>query len=216
MVQPLSRVERRKQETRREILDTALACFGERGYHATSISDIAARVGIAQGTFYLHFESKHAIAEQVLTDLMASVTTTLADLPPQAPATLDEYRAQAGRITDSLTSLFSANPRAARFLLLQAAAIDDDMAERVLSLYDTATALQSVYLLHGVEAGYFRADLDVEAAARAVNGMLLAAAIYQLRDPSTTAFERFTHTVREIIYHGLAGESTQHDTPQTA
>ncbi|MFF2087050.1 TetR/AcrR family transcriptional regulator [Nocardia sp. NPDC058176] len=211
MAQPLSRVERRKQETRREILDTALACFGERGYHATGISDIAKRVGIAQGTFYLYFQSKHDIAEQVLDDLMARLSAALTELPPEAPATLSDYRAQAGRITDTLTRVFSDDPRAARFLLLQAAAIDDEMAERVLGFYDSAAALQSSYLQHGVDAGYFRADLDVEAAARAVNGMLLAAAMYQLRDPAPDAFERLTRTVREIIYHGLAGETSRHD-----
>ncbi|MFE5474145.1 hypothetical protein ACFQ9R_00455 [Nocardia sp. NPDC056541] len=86
------------------------------------------------------------------------------------------------------------------------------MAERVLDFYDTAALLQSAYLPHGVDAGYFRADLDVEAAARAVNGMLLAAAMYQLRDPAPEAFERLTRTVREIVYHGLAGETTRPDT----
>ncbi|MEU1207996.1 TetR/AcrR family transcriptional regulator [Nocardia sp. NPDC005825] len=216
MAQPLSRVERRKQETRREILDTALACFGERGYHATGISDIAKRVGIAQGTFYLYFQSKHDIAEQVLDDLLERLTTALAETPPEAPANLADYRAQADRIAESLTRVFSDDPRAARFLLLQAAAIDDDMAERVLGFHDTAAGLQSVYLQHGVDAGYFRADLDVESAARAVNGMLFAAVQYQLRDPGPQAFDRLTRAVREIIYRGLAGETPPEATPRSS
>ncbi|WP_327141335.1 TetR/AcrR family transcriptional regulator [Nocardia sp. NBC_01327] len=205
MVQPLSRVERRKQDTRRDILDAAFECFAERGYHPTSITHIAKRVGIAQGTFYLYFQSKRDIIEQVIDDLVERLTSTLAALPPDAPGTLGDYRQQADHIAESLTGVFADDPRAARLLLLQAAAVDDEMAERVLTIYDLAAGIQATYLQHGVDAGYFRADLDVESAARAVNGMLFAAVMYQLRNPSPQAFESLTRTIRDIIIHGLTG-----------
>ncbi len=81
------------------------------------------------------------------------------------------------------------------------------MFERVLTFYDMAAAIQAAYLHHGVTTGYFRPDLDVEAAARAANGMILAAVMYRLRDPSPEVFDRLTETVREIIYFGLAGDT---------
>lgn len=206
MPEQLSRFERRKQETRREILGAALACFAERGYHATGIADIVRRVGIAQGTFYLYFQSKREIVEQILDDLMERLSAALLDLPPSAPTSLAEYRDQAEHISTSLTGVLSADPQAARFLLLQAAAVDDDMAERVLAFYDAAAAIQATYLQQGISAGYFRSDLDAGHAARAVNGMLLASAFYSLRDPSPAAFEQLAHAVREILYYGLASD----------
>ncbi|UGT38748.1 TetR/AcrR family transcriptional regulator [Nocardia yamanashiensis] len=208
MAQPLSRVERRKQETRRDILDAAFECFAERGYHATSIAHIVKKVGVAQGTFYLYFQSKRDIIDQVLDDLVARMTEALASTPPETPADLDDYRRQAERITDNLTRVFTEDPRATRLLLLQAAAVDDEMAERVLALHELAASWQAGYLRHGVEAGYFRADLDVESAARAVNGMIFAAAMYQLRSPAQADLDRLSRTIREMIYHGLAGEIT--------
>lgn len=66
--------------------------------------------------------------------------------------TLSDCRARAGRITDSLIRMFSDDSRAVRFLLLHAAAIDHEMAERVLGFYGTAAMLQSAYLQHGVDA----------------------------------------------------------------
>ncbi|MFB7719828.1 TetR/AcrR family transcriptional regulator [Nocardia sp. NPDC056100] len=203
MAQPLSRVERRKQETRRDILDAAFECFAERGYHGTSITHIAKRVGIAQGTFYLYFQSKRDIIDQVIDDLVERLTIALAAQPPDSPTTLGDYRRQADHIGESLTGVFTADPRATRLLLLQAAAVDDEMAERVLTFYDLAAAIQATYLQHGVDAGYFRADLDVESAARAVNGMLFAAVMYQLRDPSPQAMESLARTIRELIVRGL-------------
>lgn len=49
------------QETRRQILDTSLALFRERGFEATTIRDIAADAGLSLGAAYYYFKSKEAI-----------------------------------------------------------------------------------------------------------------------------------------------------------
>jgi TetR/AcrR family transcriptional regulator, fatty acid metabolism regulator protein len=50
--------ERQRHEREELILRAADELLLERGYHDTSIDDIAARVGISKGTVYLHFASK--------------------------------------------------------------------------------------------------------------------------------------------------------------
>ena len=52
--------------TRQELLDAALSCFSEYGYARTRISDIVFRVGVSQGNFYRHFESKNEIFLEAL------------------------------------------------------------------------------------------------------------------------------------------------------
>ena len=49
------------EETRRQILDTALALFRERGFEATTIRDIAGAAGLSLGAAYYYFNSKEAI-----------------------------------------------------------------------------------------------------------------------------------------------------------
>jgi TetR/AcrR family transcriptional regulator, transcriptional repressor for nem operon len=46
---------------RKDLLDAGLALFAERGIARTTVSEIAQRAGVAQGTFYLHFPSKDAL-----------------------------------------------------------------------------------------------------------------------------------------------------------
>jgi TetR/AcrR family fatty acid metabolism transcriptional regulator len=58
--------ERQRQERETLILRAAEELFLERGYHDTSIEDIAARVGIAKGTVYLHFASKEDLVLALL------------------------------------------------------------------------------------------------------------------------------------------------------
>src|ERR1700704_275714 len=49
------------EETRRLILDTALALFRERGFEDTTIRDIASRAGLSLGAAYYYFNSKEAL-----------------------------------------------------------------------------------------------------------------------------------------------------------
>ena len=49
------------EETRRQILDTALALFRERGFEETTIRDIAGAAGLSLGAAYYYFKSKEAI-----------------------------------------------------------------------------------------------------------------------------------------------------------
>ncbi len=49
------------EETRRQILETALALFRERGLDATTMRDIATGAGLALGATYYYFKGKEAI-----------------------------------------------------------------------------------------------------------------------------------------------------------
>src|SRR5207245_8901537 len=46
---------------RNQILDAATKVFAEKGFHPTTIKDIARAAGIADGTIYNYFENKTAL-----------------------------------------------------------------------------------------------------------------------------------------------------------
>ncbi|HET9438592.1 MAG TPA: TetR/AcrR family transcriptional regulator, partial [Longimicrobiales bacterium] len=54
-------VRQKQQKRRAEILHAALSAFREHGFHATSLDDIAARVGIRKTALYHYFADKDAL-----------------------------------------------------------------------------------------------------------------------------------------------------------
>jgi len=65
-----------------ELLEAARRLFAEQGFHATTVEDIAAAAGVAKGTVYLYYKSKHdvywAALERGITELLHEIQTRLA------------------------------------------------------------------------------------------------------------------------------------------
>src|ERR1700730_9822305 len=61
-----------KAERKNKILDYALLCFAEKGYHETKIDDIVVKSGISKGSIYNYFKSKEEIYNAILSDKSSS------------------------------------------------------------------------------------------------------------------------------------------------
>lgn len=53
-------------ETKKRILETALELFAQSGYLGTSMSDIAARLGITKAALYKHYAGKQKILDRIV------------------------------------------------------------------------------------------------------------------------------------------------------
>ena len=55
-------------DKRQSIIDAAINVFADKGYHASRISDIAQRAGIAYGLVYHYFKNKEEILDTIFLD----------------------------------------------------------------------------------------------------------------------------------------------------
>jgi AcrR family transcriptional regulator len=60
--------ELRRESRREQILEAALACFSENGFHQTGMADIVQRSGMSHGAVYVYFGSKDDIIEALADD----------------------------------------------------------------------------------------------------------------------------------------------------
>ncbi len=75
-------------ETRRRIMDAALACFLKDGYEQTTIARIRERSGASNGALFHHFPTKEAIADSLYVEAIASFQEGLWELLRSPPRSL--------------------------------------------------------------------------------------------------------------------------------
>jgi AcrR family transcriptional regulator len=59
-------MQQRSEQTRKQIMDSALTLFAQNGYETTSVAEICRRAECSKGAFYHHFESKQALFLELL------------------------------------------------------------------------------------------------------------------------------------------------------
>jgi len=102
--------------TASRILDAAEDLFAEKGYSATSLGDVADRVGIRSPSLYNHFRNKEALYAAVLERLLADFSNPLQELA-RTPVTYERVL----QWLEAIVRQHHANPNLAR--LLQHAAL---------------------------------------------------------------------------------------------
>ena len=104
------------RSTSDRILDAAEDLFAEKGYSATSLGDVADRVGIRSPSLYNHFKNKEALYEAVLERLLKDFSAPLLELEG-GPVTQERV----GYWLEAIVRQRHSNPNLAR--LLQHAAL---------------------------------------------------------------------------------------------
>lgn len=94
----LSRKERVFNQREQDILDAALNSFCSDHWESVTVSQIAVQVGIAKGTMYLHFASKHEIYARLALDFYQSLITRLDE--PLRGNGINKFRQLVGRAFD--------------------------------------------------------------------------------------------------------------------
>lgn len=124
MTSAVSRNRKAQQaaETRALLLAAARALFGERGYAATSIDEIAARVGVTIGALYHHFPDKRslfrAVYEQIETELGQKVVAGVQERTKAGADAWEEVHAGCDALLDA-----ALDPAIQRIIYLEAPSV---------------------------------------------------------------------------------------------
>ena len=79
--------ETKGERTRRRLLEIAIDKFGERGYRATSVSEIAREAGLTQAAAYAYFASKEDLFDAAVDANAAATIDRVQALVADVPAT---------------------------------------------------------------------------------------------------------------------------------
>ncbi len=170
------RLQRRLQHqdlSRAQLLDAAEEVFGRKGFHETTLKEIAELAEFSVGSVYSFFESKDDLFRQIFArrgdELLAEMEGVLTGSAPPAE--------QLHRMVDVEIGFFRKHPHFGRLSLRYAnvtrLAADTPVDVRIGSDYQRAMTLQAEVFSRGQQSGALRAG-DPEALSRLFSGLVLS------------------------------------------
>ena len=146
---------RRSQLTRE-----AARLFAEKGYHGTSIGDLAKAMGVQKGSLYAHIDSKHDLLYETMRDGADAFHAALDAIPEQLRATEKIRLALRAHLRVVAEQLDVATVFVREWRYLEGAQRDEIVAER--RRYEER--IRALFR-EGRELGELRTDLDDATAA---------------------------------------------------
>jgi AcrR family transcriptional regulator len=187
-------------ERRSELTREAARLFAEKGYHGTSIGDIAAAMGVQKGSVYAHIASKQDLLWEIASEGASAFHAAL-DAVPEDAAAIDRIRlALHGhlRVVSEQLDVATVFTREWRYL-------DDE--RRVAFIAERRRYEERIRELfrEGRDSGDLRSDLDAAAAAL----LFLSAAnwAYTWLQPGRDTTELGDRFFR-LLVDGMRGYST--------
>lgn len=77
------RAKARREATKEVILSAGERIFSSQGYLSSSVADVIASAEVARGTFYLHFESKEALFQELVDRFIDRVRSVVRVVEPE-------------------------------------------------------------------------------------------------------------------------------------
>lgn len=119
---------------REQVLRHAKRIFARKGYHRTNVSDIIARAHIARGTFYLYFDNKRELFEELLAQVLDELKMRIQRLRlgPGQPDPIEQLRANLRRVL----ALVLEERELTDILLNHATGFDQELDARIADFYE--------------------------------------------------------------------------------
>ncbi|HSB66782.1 MAG TPA: TetR/AcrR family transcriptional regulator [Anaerolineales bacterium] len=183
--------------TREGILEAAARIFSEKGFHATSMQDIADAVHLQKASLYHHFSSKHEILVDILDQALDLINTRLENVR-SLYLTPDEKLRLA---MVSYMQTIAENQNLAAVLLLELRALDPELKIRQASRREKFESLWKDLIIEGKQQGIFN-DVDPSLTGRAILGVMNWMVTWYRRDGPRSAKE-IAEEFADLLLDGL-------------
>ncbi|HEY6299317.1 MAG TPA: TetR family transcriptional regulator [Candidatus Binatus sp.] len=192
---------RRRGSLDQVLIDAAMDLFASYGYRGTSLARIARAAGVTKGALYWHFADKEEFFVAVVAKVLGEWELVFEKSTHASRAA--EFRAEFGRMFDTMAALNEKNPWVSRLLLIIALE-SHKIGPRVLrsmrkaNLHGVASFRELVE--HGQRLGVFEAELDPGwAATQIFSSYLGLAMLWYLHGPRFDLRRSLRQQAREFL-----------------
>lgn len=187
-----------RQARRAQVLRHAKLIFARKGYHHTNVADIIAQAGIARGTFYLYFQNKKDLFEELLEQVVSELTHRIRRIRPEPgeASPVEQLRGNLRRVMEFVL----AERELTDILLNHSVGFDRELDDKISDFYDRIAQLIQRSLDLGIEMNLVR-RCDTRSVAYCILGAIKELVGVSSRTPNNDT----EALVEEILDFGLRG-----------
>lgn len=178
------------------LLLIAASEFAQHGYHETKISTIVTKAGVTQPTFYLYFQNKESVFQELVDCFQTKLLelTRKSRLEPGLKAAHIDERIHAG--LSALFHFFNENRDLTSIGLIFSPQSVDMKEQLAHLLHENLTVEQ--------KAGYFKEDVDMKIVAESLVGIIERLTMVNLFQGRKSPDELAAEVVQLLLY-GMRG-----------
>jgi AcrR family transcriptional regulator len=194
---PFSGVFKAGKDGRQPTFKTAAGIFARKGYHGTTVDEIAQAVGVAKGTIYYHFKNKEDLYFAVIQEGINIFGKQLRDAAAAADSPHDKIR----NLVDSHLDFYEKEQDLV-FLFLKELTGSELRRKILAGMLAECLAVVREAITAGIKDGSFR-SVNPELATSSLFGMITIAAFHYLAFTRPIARAAVKSAVEEIFTRGI-------------
>jgi len=140
-----------RRERKQQILVAAREIFAKRGYARTTVDDIALEAGVARGTFYLYFDDKRDVFEELVDAFAGQIGAAIVRI-----VTDDPKRTVSSQVLENIRAILGvclAERSMTKILFTDAVGVDPEFERKLTTFYDSVVQLLTESLKDGQALG---------------------------------------------------------------
>lgn len=200
------RVVKPTEQRRAEILEAALGLFSSKGFHDTTMEEVANAAGVAKGTIYLYFQSKEHLLLALKREFMQGLTDAVADIVAEAIENLEggkatDYRDIIDDIFQSVVDYHTSRRDAVEVVVRQSPS--PDLVNEALELERDYLGLITSAFRTGMEYGLVHTE-DPEMTAHLITAAIRDNIATCLCYGEPADLDRLVEASKQMLYKALA------------
>jgi AcrR family transcriptional regulator len=180
---------------RAQLLETALTVFAEKGFHDTSMNDIAVAAGVTKPVLYQHFDSKRELYAELLEHVGNELLQSLVDATNEA----DGPRQQVERGYATFFRFVSENQNSYRLLFWGGNRRDDEFAQTLERVEAAIAGTVMSLITEDFDEGHRRT------LSYGIVGLAEIVSRHWVADELTTPPEVLAEQLTQLAWSGLRG-----------
>ena len=190
---------RKYQVQRQEAIKSAAAVFADKGFHGASTKDIAAHLGIKQGSLYYYFKSK----EEALGEVCRLGIEDYVERMAKIAASNQPFEAKLMATVTSHLSSYREKNEALKVYNDERLYLPEEKRKTLKQMGSGYRQLLEEIFEEGVRTGALRDSIDCHFAAQAVIGICNAWGDLIVRDPDLDIFDVIQNCT-DLLLNGFA------------